>query len=218
MINKDKISRVLVYNSAEKLLVATRSVSFPKDFFKIKGQDLVMLKGSDFPLLSKGEPIEIIFEYINGNRIKYKTTIDLCTEYQINFHVGDGVVLEERRRSFKVGVDLQGFASFVIRDDNMLNFDTPVVLQFINLNVGGVYFSSETQFEAGDQIMVKFLDGDFQLLTEVLRVQHKDDGTIDGYGCRFVDINQSQEEKLARFIFECQLQERERRRAKENMF
>lgn len=218
MINKDRISRVLVYNSAGKLLVTTKSVTFPKDFFKLKGQDLVMLKGNDFPLLSKGEPIEIIFEYINGNRVKYKTTIDLCTEYQINFHVGVGEVLEERRRSFKVGVDIQGFASFVIRNDEMLNFDVPVVLQFINLNVGGVYFSSETKFETGDQIMVKFLDGNFQLLTEVLRVQHNEDGSINGYGCRFMDTNQSQEEKLARFIIECQLQERERRRARESGF
>ena len=70
MINKDKISRVLIYDQKGRLLVTTKSVSFPKDFFKIKGQDLVMLKGSGFPLISKGEYIDVIFEYINGTRMK----------------------------------------------------------------------------------------------------------------------------------------------------
>ena len=45
VINKDKISRVLVYTSNGKLAVSTKSVFFPKDFFNLKGQDLVMLKG-----------------------------------------------------------------------------------------------------------------------------------------------------------------------------
>lgn len=215
MINKDKISRVLVYSSNGKLLISTKSVYFPKDFFKLRGQDLVMLKGADFPLISKGEPVEIIFEYVNGNRVKYNTTIDLCTEYQVNFHVGEGEVLKERRRSFKVSVDFDGLSPFYIRGEEMLTFDDPIILHFVNLNLGGAYFKSESEFECGDQVMLNFMDGDMQLLAEVLRVQRNDDGDIDGYGCRFLDVSQTQEERLARFIFECQLLERERRRAAE---
>ena len=218
MINKDKISRVLVYTSGGKLAVSTKSVFFPKDFFKIKGQDLVMLKGSDFPLISKGEKVEIIFEYLNGDRMKYDTTIDLCTEYQINFHVGKGEPLQERRRSFKVNVDFEGLSPFYIRGEEMFNFDEPVMLHFLNLNLGGVFFNSESEFECGDQVMLNFLDGEMQLLGEVLRVQKNEEGGVIGYGCRFMDVNQVQEERLARFIFECQLLERERKRALEDKF
>ena len=218
MINKDKISRVLVYDSKGKLLISTKSVFFPKDFFKIKGKDLVMLKGSDFPLISKGENVEIIFEYINGNRVKYDTTIDLCTEYQVNFHAGQGEVLAERRRSFKVSVDFNGHSPFYIRGEEMYAFDDPIMLHFVNINLGGVYFNSDAEFEKGDQVMLNFLDGEMQLLAEILRVQKNDEGNIDGYGCRFLDVNQAQEERLARFIFECQLLERERRKAKESIF
>ena len=218
MINKDKISRVLVYDSRGKLMISTKSVFFPKDFFKIKGKELVMLKGSDFPLISKGENVEIIFEYINGNRVKYSTTIDLCTEYQVNFHVGQGEVLEERRRSFKVSVDFDGLSTFFIRGEEMFAFDDPVMLHFVNINLGGVYFKSSSEFEKGDQVMLSFLDGEMQLLAEILRVQKNDEGDIDGYGCRFLDVNQSQEERLARFIFDCQVLERERRKAKESIF
>ena len=218
MINKDKISRVLVYDSKGKLLISTKSVFFPKDFFKIKGKDLVMLKGSDFPLISKGENVEIIFEYINGNRVKYDTTIDLCTEYQVNFHAGQGEVLAERRRSFKVSVDFNGQSPFYIRGEEMYAFDDPIMLHFVNINLDGVYFNSDAEFEKGDQVMLNFLDGEMQLLAEILRVQKNDEGNIDGYGCRFLDVNQAQEERLARFIFECQLLERERRKAKESIF
>ena len=54
MINKDKIVRVLIYSIGvgEKLLLATKSVYFPRDFFKVKGTDLVMLKCNDFPVIS----------------------------------------------------------------------------------------------------------------------------------------------------------------------
>jgi len=218
VINKDKISRVLVYDSSSKLIISTKSVFFPKDFFKIRGKELVMLKGSDFPLLSKGENVEVIFEYLNGNRIKYETTVDLCTEYQINFHVGQGEALAERRRSFKVSVDFNGLSPFYIRGEEMYAFDDPIMLHFVNINLGGVYFTSESEFEKGDQVMLNFLDGEMQLLAEILRVQKNEEGNIDGYGCRFLDVSQAQEERLARFIFDCQVLERERRKAKESIF
>lgn len=214
MINKDKIVRVLIYGIGveEKLLIATKSVYFPRDFFKIKGMELVMLKGSDFPILSKGDPINAIFEYKDGTRVKYKTSIDLCTEYQINFHIGEGEVLQERRRSFKITVDFDGMSPFYIRGEEMFSFDDPVELHFINLNLGGVLFSSNSPFECGDQVMLSFLDGEMQLLGEILRIQRDEKGNLVGYGCKFLNINHAQEEQLARFIFECQHMERSKKK------
>ncbi len=211
MINKDKISRVLIYDQKGRLLVTTKSVSFPKDFFKIKGQDLVMLKGSGFPLISKGEYIDTVFEYINGTRMKYTTSIDLSTEYQINFHVGEGIALEERRHSFKINVSFNAIIPFYIRNEEMVTFDEPVTVGVVNLNLGGVYFRSDFDFEEGDQVMLSFMDGEMELLTDILRAQKKPDSdTVDGYGCRFLNITQAQEERLARYVFECQLAEREK--------
>lgn len=211
MINKDKISRVLIYDQKGRLLVTTKSVSFPKDFFKIKGQDLVMLKGSGFPLISKGEYIDTVFEYINGTRMKYTTSIDLSTEYQINFHVGEGIALEERRHSFKINVSFDAIIPFYIRNEEMVTFDEPVTVGVVNLNLGGVYFRSDFDFEEGDQVMLSFMEGEMELLTDILRAQKKPDSDIvDGYGCRFLNITQAQEERLARYVFECQLAEREK--------
>ncbi len=215
MINKDKIVRVLIYSIGvgEKLLLATKSVYFPRDFFKVKGTDLVMLKGNDFPAISKGDPIYAIFEYKDGTRIRYQTSIDICTQYQINFHIGEGEVLQERRRSFKITVDFDGMSPFYIRGEEMFSFEDPIELHFINLNLGGVLFSSNSTFECGDQVMLSFLDGEMQLLGEILRVQRDENGNVEGYGCKFLNISHAQEELLARFIFECQHMER---RSKQN--
>lgn len=215
MINKDKIVRVLIYGIGDKLLLSTKSVYFPRDFFKIKGTELVMLKGKDFPLIPKGESVKAIFEYRDGSRIQYKTVIDICTEYQINFHISEGELLEERRRSFKITVDFDGMSPFFIRGEEMFSFDDPIELHFINLNLGGVLFSSNSAFECGDQVMLSFFDGEMQLLAEILRKQRDESGNIVGYGCQFLNVTQAQEEKLARFIFDCQHMERERRRGTE---
>lgn len=211
MINKDKINKVIIYDRNGKLLLTTKSVFFPRDFFGIRGKELVMLKGSDFPLITKDEYIDVVFEYLNGTRMKYSTTVDLCTEYQINFHVGDGVALQERRRFFKINVQFSGTSPFYIREDEMCTFDTPMQVDFVNLNIGGAFLRSEFEFHAEDQVMLNFMDGEMELLAEVLRVQKvQDSDEIDGYGCRFLNMTSQQEERLARFILECQLIERER--------
>lgn len=215
MINKDKINRVLVYESGGNLAVTTSSVHFPKDFFKVKDMDFVMLKGTDLPVYQKGDPIEVIFEYLNGTRVKYKTTVDIGTEYQMNFHVGEGEILQERRRSFKITVDMDGQSPFFIRGEELFSFDDPVELHFVNLNLGGVFFVSSTEFTLGDQVMLNFLDEEMRLLAEILRVQRDSGGKIEGYGCKFMDVNSAQEEKLAKFIFDCQVLERERKKVAE---
>lgn len=214
MISKDKIKKVMVYNAAGKQLVSTESVYFPRDFFKIRGSELVMLKGSGYPIISKEEKIDVVFEYINGDRMKYQTHVDLCTEYQMNFHISDGEMLQERRRSFKVTVDFNGISPFYIRGEEMYSFDAPVELRFININLGGVLFASNSTFEPGDQVMLHFMDDEMQLLAEILRRQTDEEGNLVGYGCRFVNVSKSQEEKLARFIFDCQVADRDRRSRK----
>lgn len=213
MIKKDKIGRVVIYDSRDRLLLTTKSVFFPKDFFRIKGRDLVMIKGSGLPLIPKDEYISAVFEYINGMRMKYKTSVDLSTDQQMNFHVGDGIALEERRASFKINVEFNATSSFYIRNEEIINFEKPLNVHICNINLGGVYMKTDFDFEPGDQLLLEFFGGEMELLTEVLRVQNKI-GTdeVDGYGCHFLNITQTQEERLARYIFECQIAERDKQR------
>lgn len=213
MIKKDKIGRVVIYDSEDRLLLTTKSVFFPKDFFRIKGRDLVMIKGSGLPLIPKDEYISAVFEYINGMRMKYRTSVDLSTDQQMNFHVGDGIALEERRASFKINVEFNAASSFYIRNEEIISFEKPLNVHICNINLGGVYMKTDFDFEPGDQLLLVFFGGEMELLTEVLRVQNKiGTNEVDGYGCHFLNITQTQEERLARYIFECQIAERDKLR------
>lgn len=215
MINKEKILKVDIYDVNGKRLLTTRSISFPKDFFRLRGQELVVIKAKDLPVLNKADPIVAIFEYLNGNRVKFETKIDLCTNMQMNFHVGTGEVMEDRRNSFKVNISFEGVCKFYERDSEggaPVIFEDPLPISFMNINLGGVLFNSEFEFVKGDRVNFAFLDGQIDLMAEVLRTQKNPEGEIIGYGCRFLDVTPGQEELIAKFILDAQIAERDRRR------
>jgi hypothetical protein len=197
-------------------------ISFPKDFFLAKVKDkreLVVVKGKDLPIAFEGTKISVIFDYFTGVRMRYDTDLALGSEGQWNFRVGDGISLEERRRFYKVPVDFYGTSDFYIRNEEITPFDTPAELHFLDLNLGGAFIEHcGINFDIGDQIQITFMDGDMQLVTEILRIQKNADGTVKGYGTKFTAVNSSQEEKLSRFIFDCQVIERDKRRKKEELF
>ena len=223
MISKEKIKKVDIYDSKGTRLVTTSSISFPKDFFKVKGQELIMIKAKDLPYLNKDEPITAIFEYVNGTRIKYITKIDISTDMQMNFHVGDGEILEERRRSFKVNTEFNGICKFYERDsqsEDPIDFEKPLNVHFFNINLGGVLFFAEFDFELGDRVNLCFMGGDIDLIGEVIRKQYSNDQqeTFIGYACKFIDVSPVQEEKIARFVFNAQVLERDKQKAKGGIY
>ncbi|WP_432650879.1 PilZ domain-containing protein [Huintestinicola sp.] len=214
MINKDKIQRVDIYDQNGKRVLSTKSFSFPRDFFKIKGYELVAIKGNDLPLLSKGDQITVIFEYLNGTRIQCNTRIDLSTDLQLNFHVDDGMVLEERRGSYKVNTP-GAFAKILHierGEEEITDLEEPHTAAILNINLTGVLMKCDIPLNVGDIVRLKLLDDPIELNSEILRLQLNDQEELIGYGCRFLDVTPPQEEKIARFIFNCQLAERERRK------
>ena len=213
MINKEKIVKVDIYDENKVRLLSAKSVSFPKDFFKIKGQELVLIKARDLPYFDKNKQIIAVFEYINGTRIEYHTKVDLSTDLQLNFHVGEGEILEERRESFRVRTEIEGLCRFYERgQDAPIMFEEPLRVQFFNINLGGVFFNADFDFQQGDKINLSFLDGQLDLIGVVLRKKPAENGSSAGYSCRFLEVSPAQEEKLSRFIFECQMAERDRKR------
>ena len=214
MINKDKIQRVDIYDENGKRVLSTKSFSFPRDFFKIKGYELVAIKGNDLPLLSKGDQITVIFEYLNGTRIQCNTRIDLSTDLQLNFHVDDGMVLEERRGSYKVNTP--GVYAKVLHiergEEEIADLEEPYTAAILNINLTGVLMKCDIELNVGDLVRLKLLDDPIELNSEILRLQLDNSGELIGYGCRFLNVTPPQEEKIARFIFNCQLAERERRK------
>ncbi len=215
LLNKDKIVKAEVYNKAGKLIVSTVSPEFPKDFFSLKGTDFVVIKDKRVAPAQIGEPVDVIFYYINGTRIKYETVIDLATDMQVNIHVGpEYTIMEERRRFFKVEVDAAGLVKSFVRDGKETLFDEPLTVRIKNINLGGVFMVSNFEFIVGDTFTLSLPSCGVEVSTEVLRVQKDAEGIVAGYGCKFLDLSFSGEEKISRFVFECQKKDKEKLKTK----
>lgn len=213
MVNKDKITKAEIVDSQGRIIISTKTLEFPRDFFNIKTSEFVVFKGTNILPVNKGEKVDVIFYYLNGMRVRYITTIDLATDMQVNVHIGtEYTVLEERRRYFKTETNLIGTVSLYTRGEETILFENPINIRIKNINIGGIFMMSPFEFELSDSFLLNMLDSKLKLSTEVLRIQKDSEGKINGYGCRFFNTARPEEEAIARFIFDCQRIEREKRK------
>ena len=124
-----------------------------------------------------------------GDRIKYAGDISMSHDRQMNISLlksNSTKVLEERRRYFKIKVELPGRALFVVRDENTIRFEEPVAVEIHDINVGGIFLTSAYEFHKDDSacVDIELVDGyHLNTMATILRVQTDSDGVIIGYGC-----------------------------------
>lgn len=214
VINKDKIVRFDVKAKSGDLIISTDTFDFPIDFFDTKNTDFVVLKGKEIEIADIGQAVDVIVYYKNGDRYKYNTVLDLATDMQVNVHLGsDFVMMEERRGSFKTATDSDAYVEEIIRDDEEpVIFDTPLKIKIKNINIGGIFMESDYPFKIHDIMSLSFIDGKLRTATEILRKQFDKKGNLTGYGCKFMELNLSEEAIVSRFIFDCQIAEREKQK------
>lgn len=201
MIDKKKIIKVDVYSFNNELIVSSEIFNImPIDH--IDEQFSVIIKNANLPEIPMNTPVKVVFYYINGDRVKYDTRIDVCTEFQLNVTIGtSSTLLEERRRFYKLATDLEASISIMTRGEEDTVFDNPISARIKNINIGGVFLESTYDFRVGDIIMLKFnvLGTGLALSSKILRIQ-KTDNHIEGYGCQFLKLKNREEEILARYI------------------
>ena len=211
MLNKEKIVKAEIFDTKGNVVISTDTLEFPKDFFSFSSKEFVVLKGNCKIPANKGDKVEAIFYYRNGNRVKYETVIDLATDFQVNIHLGkDYTLLEERRGSFKTCTNIAGKILMYTRNQETEEFSPELNANILNINIGGIFMSADFDFEPGDKFLLSFLDGKVKPMTQILRRQPVGDTGKIGFGCKFEALTPSEEETVSRFIFDCQLQERER--------
>lgn len=206
MIETEKVLKFDVFSQHNKLLLT--SDSFNVELITLKPLEyIIMLRGVDFPLLNKGTKINVVVYYINGDRHLYKTTVELSTEFQFNIILSENyTVLQERRRYYKVITDIDANVVLLKRDEKDTTFDPFVPVHIQNLNIGGVFITSDFQFEQNDIIIlrVELLNKTLDITSKVLRKQMRDEKIV-GYGCCFISLKNKQEEIIARYIHNIQL-------------
>ena len=83
--------------------------------------------------------------------------------------------------------------------------------KLLNISVGGARIASEYPYREGDKFLLKVKlldDGDMSaMFCQVLRVIAKEDSKFE-YGCQFLELNESDQEKITQNIFAVQRKQR----------
>ncbi len=211
-----KIVKVEVLGQNGSLLVsADKGFIFPKNL-DTNEESILIIKGKDLPEMDRGEKVTVIAYSKAGDRIRYVGEIAMAHSRQMNVSLQKNrstQVLEERRRYFKIKVDLTGRALFLIRGDDTLRFEEPADIEIHDINVGGIFMSSGFDFMKDDSVCVDIeLNDGYRLntMTQVLRVQTDQSGNVTGYGCSFENLTAAQEDAIGMYINRQQLLQRAR--------
>ena len=187
------------------LAAAERNFVFPKNI-ESNEESILIIKGKDLPELERGTRVDVIAYSKAGDRIKYAGDISMSYDRQMNISLlksNSTQVLEERRRYFKIKVDLFGRALFVVRDENTIRFEEPIPIGIHDINVGGIFMTSEYEFCKDDSacVDIELIDGyKLNTMATILRVQTNSDGETTGYGCAFESLTAAQEDAIGKYI------------------
>lgn len=171
---------------------------------------MLITKGKGLPEIQHNAEVFMIAYMRNGNRIKFPAYVSMSTEMQMNLvvRVESGVVLEERRRYYKVEVNIPCVVNMVERDNNRKVLESPYLTKVKDINIGGVFLMvcNNENLQAGDKMLITIdlKDRSLDVEAEILRVQKNAAGDIEGFGCRFVNMSAADEDIVSKYIIECQ--------------
>lgn len=222
MIFGGKIIKVELLDDKGKIIYSAE-----KNFVLPKNMDdddsIVIFKGKNLPDLERNTIVSIVTTSKANDRIRYTGAVSMSMDSQLNVRIlknNETQVLQERRRFFKIKINEKGRALFYVRGEQTVRYDEPPEISVLDINVGGIFFSSEEEFAEGDIVCVDidlFIDNPLNTAVKILRVQRNEDGTIKGYGCLFESLTGAQEDMIGRFIMKVQSEQRRKEAAKDDI-
>lgn len=221
-LSEDKILRVDVCTlSGNLLLSAADNFTFIKPEGTPPSLKVVMIKGKKLPIFPRGAKVNVVYYTKAGDRMVFGSEIDVSTEWQLNisYYINGGKVLEERRRYFKIECDLNCRILMLNREDEITQYDPHKSGTVRNINLGGVFVETtdlDTELKIDDVITLLFPNvagNRLEIMVKILRVQFSPAGELQGYGCCFLMLTGPQEQLLAKFINQLQLEKRKSERA-----
>lgn len=220
----NKIVRIEVFDRNGTVAVtAERGFVFPKNL-DTDEDSILIIKGANLREFGRDDRVDVVTTTKAGERIKYSGAVSMSMASQLNiklFKSNTTEVLEERRRYFKIKVEEAGRALFIVRDEETQRFDVPEPINIKDINIGGVFMTSNYVFMQDDLVCLEidlFVDYKLNAMAKVLRVQCGPDGEIKGYGCEFQGLNASQEDYIGKYIYKMQFAARQKEMAKEMDF
>ncbi len=213
MLFGNKIVKVdILAQDGSQVLSSERGFVIPNNIDSNE-ESILIVKGKNLPELDRGTRVSVIAYSKAGERIRYAGDISVSHDRQMNvmlLKAGNDGILEERRRYFKIKVELSGRALFVVRDEEAIRFEIPPAISVQDINVGGIFMKCEFSFAVDDCVCVDIeLMDEYRLNTmaRILRVQKNGDEIL-GYGCAFENLTAAQEDAIGRYINQQQLLQR----------
>ena len=218
-----KVIKVELLDDKGKLIfTAEKNFVLPKN---MDDEDsIVIFKGKNLPDLERNTIVSLVTTTKANDRIRYTGAVSMSMDSQLNVKIlknNETQLLQERRRFFKIKINEKGRALFYVRDEKTVRYDEPPEISVLDINVGGIFFSCETEeFMEGDLVCVDvdlFIDNPLNTAGKSLRVQRNEDGSIKGYGCLFESLTGAQEDYIGRFIMKVQSEQRRKEAAKDDI-
>ena len=218
-----KVIKVELLDDKGKLIfTAEKNFVLPKNMDE--DDSIVIFKGKNLPDLERNAIVSVVTTTKANDRIRYTGAVSMSMDTQLNVKIlknNETQVLQERRRYFKIKINEKGRALFYVRDEKTVRYDEPPEISVLDINVGGIFFSCETEeFMEGDLVCVDvdlFIDSPLNTAVKILRVQRNEDGSIKGYGCLFESLTGAQEDYIGRFIMKVQSEQRRKEAAKDDI-
>jgi len=219
MIDSDGIVSIRVTGLDGKFVMETDNehFSFPRMFVNnVPVNNIMMIKGRDLPEFSADTGLYVIANMRNGDRIRYIGRVKVSLDNQLNIQIRDeyGTVMEERRKYFKVRSNVRCVISGHERDGTVYEYDSPVFSVIKNVSIGGVFIEgTDPPYRKDDMLLLNFMVGTelVGVSVKVLRLQLLIDGSLEGYGCEFANVDQRTEGLLAKLVNGIQIEQRQER-------
>lgn len=217
MVDRDSIMSVRITGMDGKFLLEAdkERFSFPRVFVNnVPVNNIIMIKGKDMPEFAADSGVYVIANMKNGDRVRYIGRVKMSLDNQLNIQIRDeyGTVMEERRRFFKVRSNLRCIISGHERDGTVYEYDVPVFTVIKNVSIGGVFIEgTDPPYRKDDTLLLNFMVGGELVgaVVRVLRLQLLIDGSLEGYGCEFINVDQKMEGQLAKLVNNIQIEQRQ---------
>lgn len=176
---------------------------------KISGNTMI-IRGNRLPAIPSKTTIFLnIYNELLGISV-YECKVSLAADMQLSAQIVKRHNIIERRKSLKIRTDYNVDLKLIMREDKIVQSEIPVKIKILNLSIGGMLFTSSTEFFIGDTVVFTFdyyKNSPVILEAKIVRIDTPSgEFNNNNYGCVFNDISVNDESIIFQYLYERQLQ------------
>lgn len=203
MFNREKT--VKIYDTENNLIGKGRLLNLSTGTIKIKGDNLPVLCSQIMIFIE-------IYDDISGID-RYFCKVKLASHNQLNAYIVEKNLEIERRKSLKVRTDLSFYIESFIRNDKDIIKNHPnMIINMLNLCIGGMLISSNYELNINDIITFSFQYEKLVILlkAKVIRISKtysQDTKPLPdkNYGCIFEQMPSYYEDIITKYLYKRQI-------------